>query len=83
MRQTSIMAFDSIQHELGMKQSIVLDAIRAMYCPNNREVAEYLGLPINTITPRVNELVKKGLVTCAGEKEDVITHRKTLVWVIR
>jgi len=80
MRQTSIMAFESIQEALGKKQRMVLDAISSMYCPNNREIAEYLGVPINTVTPRVNELVKKGIVFDAGLKEDVVTHRMTLVW---
>ncbi len=60
-QETSGMAYDSIKDNVSNKQKVVMHAL--VYGPKtNQEIAEYLGWPINTVTPRCNELVKKGFV---------------------
>ena len=61
--RTSGKAWDEIQPHLGGMQVRVLkymDQTDRPVC--NYEIAEGMRKPVNTITPRVNELVKKGFV---------------------
>ena len=60
-QETSGMAYDSIQATLGEKQKAVLKALSGGP-KTNQEIAEWLNWPINTVTPRTNELVKKKIV---------------------
>ena len=46
----------------------------------NRELSEYLHLPINCITGRVNELVSGKFVKELGSKLDTLTNRNVTVW---
>ena len=64
VRQTSLAAFYRISDEkLGRRQKEVYDAIKNAEGPIcDHEIARILGRPINTLTARRNELVKKGLV---------------------
>ena len=50
------------------------------YCINNRQIAEILNLPINSITPRVNELVKLGKLVEHKKDKDPVTNRLTIYW---
>ncbi len=65
MERTSLEAFEKILPKIGDRQVLVLgflhfsgESTDAMIAAGNRE-----RLPINCITPRRGELVKKGLVT--------------------
>jgi len=56
----------------------VLDVLKKhgdLFGLTNREIAEHMGQPINRITGRVNELVKKGDVIVVGSVRDTITNR--------
>ena len=47
---------------------------------NNREMSEMLGLPINSVTLRVNELVKMKRLVKYDKMKDLITDRLTTYW---
>lgn len=70
-----------IKPNLGEKQQRVLNTLRKAKRPvNNQEIADHLDQPINTITPRVNELVAKGLVEKAGKHIYPKTNRRVIYW---
>lgn len=78
-QETSYAAWQSIQEDLSEKQKLVLWAFRSQGDKTNAEMAEFLAWPINTITPRVGELVKKRLIEAKGVKM-ANTRRKAIVW---
>lgn len=80
-QETSGMAYDSVKPELGKRQRDVLRSLQ--FGPKtNQEIAEYLNLPINSITPRTNELVKKGIVVEHSRKIGS-SGRWAIKWVIK
>ena len=42
-----------------------------------------LGLPINQITPRTNELVKMGLVVEDKKRSCDVSGRKAIAWMVK
>ena len=50
------------------------------FCINNRQIAQTLKLPINSITPRVNELRKIGKLVEYKKMRDNITNRLVTYW---
>lgn len=87
MRDTSLDAFSEIKTELGARQRVVLDAInyiiytRNTY-PTNLEISEFLGIPINSITPRTNELSKLGKIWNNGKRTCKVSGRMAYTWRI-
>ena len=79
---TSAEAFHFILNSIGRRQTAVYKAIEKGVSMTNSEIAVYLQLPINQVTPRTNELVKKGLVRNNGKRECNITHQKCMTWEI-
>lgn len=79
IQQTSIDAFNEI-HNLGKRQLEVISALKELKVANNREIAELLDMPINSITPRCLELRDLKIVEEAGTKVDSVTKRKTMTW---
>jgi len=80
LRTTSLLAYAKALENLGERQMQVLVVIDKLEPCNNLMISNSSGLPINTVTPRVNELKKKGLI-----KEDKIdvcpfTGRKTIFY---
>jgi hypothetical protein len=66
MRGTSILAYKSLTKEhLGERQQEVLECIEENFPCSDKQIADYLGLPINCITPRRGELEKKKLIVQA------------------
>ena len=59
---TSVISFYAVLNELGERQKEVLIALKNLKVANNLMIAQYLNLPINSITGRMNELRKKGIV---------------------
>lgn len=73
--------FTDVKPKLGQKQQRVLDALKRAKRPVcNQEIAEHLNQPINTITPRVNELVEKGLAEEATRDVYPKTNRRVIYW---
>lgn len=70
------------EDELSPKRKKVFDALKKLKIANNREIGEYLKLPINQITGRVYELRqgRNPLVIDAGSKVDMVTKEKTQLW---
>ena len=64
MKQTSIKAYESIKKEglLNNMQGIVFNGILKFGPITNQSLAVRLSLPINCVTGRTNELVKRELV---------------------
>jgi len=83
IQDTSINAYNSIKSTLGLRQRVILDTINYLKDPTNDDISRYLGLPINTITPRTNELRKKGLVCDGGKRICTRTGRMAYVWRVK
>ncbi|WNM68996.1 helix-turn-helix DNA binding domain protein [Mycobacterium Phage TribleTrouble] len=80
VQETSLQAYDSIQSNLGTKQREVLDALKAVGPLCNADLAELLGWPINSVTPRVRELVQRGRVAEAHRGPGGATGRTVIFW---
>lgn len=79
IRHTSKLAWKDIQSKIGERQRQVLEVLRRGDM-SNREIMRETGLEVNTVTPRVYELRKAGLVIEKGTKVDPETNRTVLVW---
>jgi len=82
VRNTSRQAyFNDVVPKINEAQMVVLSALQKSKRPvNNQEVSNFLGKPINTITPRMGELVEKGLVEEAFRAIYPVTNRKVIYW---
>jgi len=82
VQDTSLAAFHAFSaEELGEKQQAVYYEIARHGPGSNREIAERMHLPINTITPRVKELRDMGVVMDSGKKHDDVTDQEVHVWM--
>jgi len=81
MQDTSLYAWVELQPALGDRQAIVYKAIQDLGTPTNKDIAGYLGIAINSITPRVLELRKMGLVERAGTVQQA-NGRPAIQWMI-
>lgn len=79
IRQTSREAYWSL-NDLGRRQLMVLSTIRSRGSACNLDIAEELGMPINSITPRTKELVDAGLVMERERRVITKTGRKVIFW---
>lgn len=78
--QTSLEAYWSLPKvKINERQQQVLEALSAIYPACNRQVSEHSKIPINVVTPRMGELVKKGLVEEAYKHFD-ITGKRVMFW---
>jgi len=82
IQKTSIEAYNSILDSLGDRQVQVLRALQALKVANNRQIAEYLHLPINQTTPRCLELRSLRLVGVSHVAKDEKTNRQTIYWKV-
>jgi len=81
IQQTSLLAYESIVLELGQRQTMVYRQL--MKCPaTNLELSRITGLPINSITPRVHELRKRGLVKRSKIRNCGVSGRKAIEWSV-
>ena len=82
MKSTSLQAYyNEIKPNLGEKQKLIYEVIKSN--PGgitNTELSLKTGRPINTITPRVNELVKLGHVEEYERRKCTITGRLAIAW---
>jgi len=78
---TSRVAYREIKKKgLGDRQRAVLDVIRYLENPTNNEISRFIGMPINTITPRTYELVESGSVIKGLKRICGVTGKKVLTW---
>ncbi len=83
MQSTSLQAYDELvkSHQLGARQLAVWAVIQQH--PGgitNLELAQLLGWPINSVTPRVYELRAQGLVGEVGRRACRLTGRRSIAW---
>jgi hypothetical protein len=64
-------------------RSIVFTTIKNLGTCNDRQIAEHLGWPINSVTGRRNELVGNNLVECAHKSPDPLTKRTVNYWRVK
>jgi len=84
VRDTSKLAYDQISPSIGRKQALVLNTIAKAKRPvNNQEIASHLVLPINTITPRTNELLSLDVIELAFKAIYPATGRKVCYWKVK
>ena len=81
VRQTSIEAYSRIKKELGKRQQEVYDGFLGNGTCTNLELSKSLGIPINQITPRTNELVKLGFV--AEKRQCSVSGKKAISWRVK
>ncbi len=84
VRDTSKLAYDEVQPTIGKKQALILQTIAKAKRPvNNQEIAIHLALPINTVTPRTNELFSIEKVELAFKAIYPATGRKVCYWKLK
>jgi hypothetical protein len=83
VRDTSLDAYSDIKPELGARQKEVLDAIRTLGCPTDREVAKFLGhADPNYVRPRRKELLDAGYITECEKRQCSVTGKTVWSWRI-
>jgi len=80
VQETSLRAFEEVKQTLGNRQRLILNSLKTLKVANNQMLSRFLKKPINTITPRVNELRDMKLVTFSHEGSCPITKRNTMFW---
>jgi hypothetical protein len=81
--QTSNEAAKAIEPVAQRQRDILYRYVCDQYMlgTTNQEAEEALGMPAQTITPRMLELRKEGLVTDSKEKRQTRSGRRAIVWV--
>ena len=83
VRQTSIEGYSRIKKELGKRQQEVYDGFLGNGTCTNLELSRLLGIPINQITPRTNELVKLGFVVEVEKRQCSVSGKKAISWRVK
>lgn len=83
MQSTSITNYENIVSELGKRQKEVFEALKELEYATNNMIAQKVGLPIDSITGRTNELVKKGVVEQSHVSWCPIRKTKCIYWKIK
>ena len=82
-QQTSLEAFKEIKKDLGQKQQEVYDGFLGNGSCTNLEVSKLMGIPINCVTPRTNELVKLGRIIKDCKRSCSVSGRLSISWKVR
>lgn len=81
---TSLVSYYNILNELGKRQKEVLISLKKINHPvNNLMVSRFMNLPINQITPRMNELRKLGIVIYHHTASCPFTKHSSRFFVIK
>ena len=68
---------------LGKRQQEVYDGFLGNGVCTNLELSKLLGIPINQITPRTNELVKLGYVAEVEKRQCSVSGKKAISWRVK
>ncbi len=83
VQNTSVQAYWNIEEDLGERQALVYNTIKnSPRSLTNTEIAKILNIPINTVTPRTNELVMQKLVEEKEKRKCDVTGRLAITWGI-
>lgn len=77
VRSTSLEVYRGVK--LNRNQKLVYEAIEDLFPCSDKDISKYLGWPINSVTGRRNELVKKEKIVEAYVAKD-LTGRKVTFW---
>ena len=83
MQQTSLLAFKEVLETLGNRQKTVIQVFeqeKSRHDITNAELSSLLGWEINRVTPRTNELVKKGVLRESQKRKCTRTGRTAIAW---
>ena len=81
IQETSRIAYQNeILPALGEKQKLVYDVFMRGGSWTNSELSDFLHIPINTVTPRVFELRKMGLLCEHAKRRCKQTGRTAIAW---
>lgn len=81
VQETSLDAFSELQKgKLSEKRQEVLNGFEQLKSATNLEVSDLIKLPINSVTPRTNELVKMGVLIIMGRRKCSISGNTAIVW---
>lgn len=81
LRQTSLLAYRSLEtSKVNERQRQVLNTLEDIYPANNRQISAHSHLPINVVTPRMGELLRKGMIEEAYRDKDPVTGRQSIYW---
>ena len=83
VQQTSLEVYSRIKKELGKRQQEVYDGFLGNGTCTNLELSRLLGIPINQITPRTNELVKLGFVVEVEKRQCSVSGKKAISWRVK
>ena len=81
IQSTSQEAYDKIVNDLGKRQYEVFNQLKLIEPACNKAIAIAMDIPINEITPRINELRYKGVVEQAFKAD--YNGRKVIFWKIK
>lgn len=82
LRTPSLDAIVKVKPDLGDRQWQVFRVILTHGPITNAEIAKILNRPVNTITPRTNELVKRERVREAGKRMCSVTAFTATTWEV-
>ena len=71
-QETSLYAYMAELPSLSERQERVRDALLSLRCATNKEIATRLCWPINSVTPRLQELRKQGVVSCIAGRPHIL-----------
>ncbi len=85
IQETSTKAYREITvsgAKFTMRDKVFLTLYKSTKPMSNTEISVEMQLPINCITPRINELRKYGLVREAQKKQCEYTGRTVISWEV-
>lgn len=83
LAQTSILAYRTMDRaKMNALQTEIYNLIKECNALSNRDIARILNREICTVTGRVNELQKMGLVRSWAKKRDPVTNHTVSIWEV-
>ena len=82
VQDTSAQAYYAVLQTLGYKQEMVYLKLKEIGNATNNELKQALGWEINTVTPRVNELRKLGIVKEGTRRPCRVSGMTAIAWEI-
>ena len=82
IQETSIEAFYDILPTLNERHRLFYNLLKVYPGCSNNDLSRISSYKINAVTPRINELRKKGLVRFSHHKTDRITKKRVMCWVV-
>lgn len=80
IQETSLNAWIEVQPTLTGRRLQVYDVLMSRGPLTNAEIGRLIHLPINCVTPRVNELRKKNLVRHFEVRQCSVTGHNAIAW---